>query len=110
MRIRAHPSIAGWRERFELGNQLAVLVKQLFRLLRAHPILENLQLLGILLDVGQRNLVSAPETFEPVAAPLFRSAPSFRRLQHDHRPPRPAPHPGSPSVLPMASDLLAPTF
>ena len=52
--------------------------------------LENVQLLGIFLDVGQRNLVGAPKALKPVTTHFFRRAPSLRGTQHDHRPAGPA--------------------
>ncbi len=45
--------------------------------MRAHPALEDPQLLGILLHVGQRHLVGAPEAFEPVAVHLLRRGPAL---------------------------------
>ena len=101
MRIGAHPALAHRREFLEFGDQLAVLIEQFLRLLRAHPVLENLQLLGILLDIRQRNLVRPPEAFQSVAADLYRRAPSLRRAQHNHRPARPASHSGAAGFLLM---------
>ena len=86
MRIRAHPANTGRRQLFEFRNQLAVGIEQFLRFLRAHPVLENFEILGVLLHIGQWNLVRPPEALQPVAADFLRRAPALRRAQHNHRP------------------------
>ena len=92
------------------GIELAVLVKQLFRLLVPHPLLEDPQLFGVLLNLGQGHLVGAPKTLEPVTTDFLRRAPSFRRAQHDHRPARPLSDAGLPAFLLVLSDFVDAMF
>ena len=110
MRVGAHAAVPGGREFLEFRNQLAILVKQLLGLLVAHPLLEDSQLFGIFLDVGQRHLVGPPKTFEPVTAYFLRCAPAFRRAQHDHRPARSLGHAGRAAFLLMLLDLADAMF
>ncbi len=86
MGIRAHAADAGRRQLFELGNQFAIFIEQLLRLLCAHPFFENRELFGLLLHVRHRNLVCSPEAFQPVAGDFCGRTPTFRRTQHNHRP------------------------
>ena len=64
-------------ELLQFGNQFSVGIEQLFRLLGAHPALQNAKLLGILLHIGQRNLMGAPEAFQAMAFDFLRSASSL---------------------------------
>ena len=82
-----------------------MLVKQLLRLLVAHPLLEDSQLFGIFLDVGQRHLVGTPKTFNTMTAHFLRRAPTFRRAQHDHRPARPLGNASRPAFPLMLLDF-----
>src|SRR3954464_8519081 len=86
MGVCAHAANARGCKRFQFGYELSSLVKQFLGLLRAHPILENLQTLGIFLHVRHWNLVSAPEAFELVATDLSRCAPALRTTEDNHRP------------------------
>src|SRR6516225_12335793 len=95
MRVGTHSAVSLGRKLFQFRNQATILVEQLFRLLVAHPLLEDAQLLGVLFHLGQRHLVCTPKAFEPVTAHLLRSAPAFRSAQYDHRPPRSLSHVGS---------------
>ena len=92
VRIRAHAPRTGGRQLAELGGKLAVAIEQFLGPLRPHPAFENAELLGILLHIRQRHLVSSPEAFQPVAFDFDRSRPAFGRAQHDHRPARTADH------------------
>ena len=105
VRIGAHPALTHRREFLQFGDQLAVLIKQFLGLLRAHPLLENLQLLGILLDFREWNLVRPPEAFDPVAADLYRRAPALRGTQNNHGPARPVSHAAPPAFLLMQPDF-----
>jgi len=105
MRVGTHSAVSLGRKLFQFRNQPAVLVEYLFRLLVAHPFLQNAQLLGVFLHLGQRHLVRTPEAFEPVTAHLLWRAPAFRRAQHNHRPARSLGHAGRAAFLLMFLDL-----
>ncbi|MGY4434738.1 hypothetical protein ACVWWO_007215 [Bradyrhizobium sp. F1.13.1] len=88
VRIGAHAAIAFGRERLELGNQSAVGVEQIFRLVAAHPVFENLQMRRILAAVRDRHLMRPPKTFDLLAVDFLGAGPALRAAQHDHRPAR----------------------
>ena len=68
---------------------MPVLVEQLLRLVRAHPLLELAQVLWVLREAGERHLVRAPRALGRLAVDLLRAGPALRRAQHEHRPARP---------------------
>src|SRR5208283_1828053 len=105
MRVGAHSAAAERGEFFEFRNQPAILVEQFFRLQRLHPVLENAQLLGVLLDIRQWDLVAAPKALEPMATYFQGRAPAFWRSQHDHGPPRPLRNACSSALLLVLSDF-----
>ena len=77
VRIGAHAARAGRRQRFQFGDQGAVGIEQLFRLLRSHPVFQSAKLLRIFLHIRQRNLMSAPESFQPMTFDFFGSRSSL---------------------------------
>src|SRR3954454_19476808 len=86
MGVCAHAANARGCKRFQFGYELSSLVKQFLGLLRAHPILEDLQNRGRFRHVRHRNLVSAPEGFELVANDLSRCAQALRTTEDNYRP------------------------
>ena len=74
------------RQFFELGDERAVLIEELFRLVAAHPGFELGEIFRIRLRVENWDLVGAPEAFHLVAVHFFRAGPAFGRAQDDHGP------------------------
>ena len=52
VRVGADAVVALGREFAQLGNQAAVLVEQLFRVVAAQPVVQNLQVLGLIIMIG----------------------------------------------------------
>ncbi len=71
------------------GNELAVLVEEFLGLVALHPLLQQLQMLGLRRQFGKRHLVRAPGAFDGHAIHLLRAGPAFGRAQNDHGPVRP---------------------
>ena len=93
VRIRAHPAISFWRDRFDLRLQSSAFIEQLVGPVTAHPIFEQFQMLGIFLDAGKRHLMGAEGSFDLHAVNDLRPGPSLERSQDDRRPRRPLPKP-----------------
>ena len=68
------------------GMKFAGFVEKFFRLVALHPVFEHLHVIGILCEVGERNLVRAPRIFDWFAVDHLRAGPTFRRAHNDHRP------------------------
>ena len=71
------------------ARKCALLVEELFRLVAAHPLFKHAQVLGLLADLVERNLVSAPGVFDRLAVDELRSGPALGRAHDQHRPRRP---------------------
>src|SRR6516225_2529485 len=89
MRVVAHAALAFRSELGILGAETAVLVEELFWLVGAHPLFQELQMRGIIAYTGKRHLVSAEGPFDRHPIHHFRTCPTFRRSQNDRRPHRP---------------------
>src|SRR6516225_9236017 len=105
MWVGTHAAVPGRRQFLEFRNQLAIRVKQFLRLLVAHPLLEDSQLFGVLFDVGQRHLMSAPKTLQSVTTHLLWCAPTLRRAQHNHWRARPLGNAAGAAFLLVLSNL-----
>src|ERR1700756_395543 len=90
MWIQAHSAVAGWRQIAEQRRQLSAPIKEWLGLQSTHPVIKNPKLLGILLYIWQRYLVSPPGALEIMAFDFAWGRPAFRRTQHNHGPARPA--------------------
>ena len=88
MRVRAHAAVAFGCERAQLRQEPAVLVEELLRLVALHPVLEHLDVPGLLRHLGHRDLVRAPVVLGLLAVDLLRAGPALRGLHDDHRPRR----------------------
>lgn len=86
-RVLGHALALRGRQLPQLRNELAFLAEQLLRLVSVHPRLERLELLRVRQDLGQRDLMRAPEALEVVAVVvLARGRPALGRAQDDHGP------------------------
>ncbi len=65
---------------------MAVGVEELLRPVRAQPVLQLLQVRGVLAYPGERDLVGTPRALDRVAVDGRRSGPALGRAQDDHRP------------------------
>ncbi len=88
MRIGAHATRSGRRQRGQLRNQAPGLVEQLLRPVALQPLLQLRQVFRMLVRI-ERHLVRAKVSFDDMAVDLARPGPSLGRTQHDHRPARP---------------------
>jgi hypothetical protein len=105
--VLGHALALGRRELSQLWDELAFLAEELLGVVGVHPLLEHLQLLRFLEDLGERDLVGAPESFEEVAfIVLARRGPAFGGSEDDHRPSRPVSLAGLTSRLLVVQDLL----
>src|SRR5664280_1443760 len=76
-------------ELFDEGGALrAALVEQLLGSVGAHPLLQLRQVLGLVLKIGERDLVRAEGALGRQAVDLLGAGPALGRTQHDHRPAR----------------------
>ena len=99
--VLGHALALGRRELSQLWDELAFLAEELLGVVGVHPLLEHLQLLRILEDLGERDLVRAPESLKEVAfVVLARRGPTLGRSEDDHGPSRPV------SLAGLASCLL----
>ena len=74
--------------RDDLRPRAAVLVEELLGPVGPHPRLQRAHVVGVLGELGQRDLVRAEGALDRHAVDLDRSGPALRRAQHDHRPAR----------------------
>jgi hypothetical protein len=88
VRVGAHAPLPLGRQLGQLEPQPAALVEQLLWLVAAHPALENLDVLGLLLEVGDRHLVGAEGALDLDPVDLLGPGPALGRAEHDHRPAR----------------------
>src|SRR5262249_30887716 len=84
--VRAHAPCACRSKLFQLRDEAALFIEQLFGSLRAHPTLQELELRGILFSVTQGPLVCSPVPLEPVTSDRLRRAPALGAPQHNHWP------------------------
>src|SRR5262249_44893329 len=89
VRVGSHAPLTGRSKLLELWNQCSITVKQLFRLVTAHPVFQLMQPLCIVLYIGHWHLMRTPESFQLVAADLCGPGPTLWASQYDHRPARP---------------------
>ena len=88
MRIGPHAAIAERSERPKLGHQPAALVEERLWLIATHPVLEQLQMALLRPNIGDRNLMSAPEALDLLAVDLSRPRPALGASQHQYGPGR----------------------
>src|ERR1700683_1056347 len=74
-------------ERGELLAELAAFVEQLVRPVALHPIFELLEMFGVL-EIGERDLMRAPGTFDRLTVHELWTGPALGRAEHDHGPTR----------------------
>ncbi len=70
------------------GRRAPPCVEQLLGSVGAQPFLELAQVLGVALQIGERNLVGAKRALRGQPVDDLRAGPALRRAQHDHRPAR----------------------
>jgi hypothetical protein len=83
--IGSHAAVTTGSELTELVDELAVL-EQLLRLVATHPLLKQSELIAVLENIGERDLVSSPVTFEEVAVDLTRTSPALGCSEDNHGP------------------------
>src|SRR6185437_7504813 len=86
MRVCTHSPRAGWSECRELGHEPAVGIEEPFGIVAAKPLLENLQMVRVPVEAGDRHLVRTKGPLDGLAIDNLRARPSLRRAQHDHWP------------------------
>src|SRR6516164_9505533 len=67
---------------------MAAIFEQRFRLIAAHPLFKQAQVLGILAGVVDGYLVCPPKAFHLLAVDFLRAGPSFWAAKNDERPAR----------------------
>jgi hypothetical protein len=72
----------------DFRNQPAGVIEQCFRLIAAHPLFKQAQVLRIFAGVVDGNLVRPPKAFDFLAVDFLRAGPSFRAAKNDERPAR----------------------
>ena len=88
VRVRAHAARTLRRQCLELLDQPAVCIEQLLWPVALHPLLEQLEVVGVVAHVRERHLVRAPVALDCLARDLLRPGPALGAAQHDHRPAR----------------------
>ena len=86
VRVGAHPSPAGRRERPKLGDEAAALVEQLLRPIAVEPLLELPEMLRVLAHLRERHLMGAPRPLHRLPVDCLRAGPPLGRPQDEHRP------------------------
>ena len=104
VRVGADAVVALGREFAQLGNQAAVLVEQLFRVVAAQPVVQNLQVLGLIHH--DRHLMRAEAALDLLAVHHLGAGPALGGAQHDHRPDRTGGVAGLACVLLNGEDFL----
>ncbi len=104
--VGAHPELAAWAERPELGHERAVGIEQLRRPVAAHPGLEQPEMRGVIPHAGQRDLVGAEGALDLDAVHDVRSGPALGRTEDEHRPARAPLHPCAARRALDAADAL----
>src|SRR5258708_29359141 len=72
MGIRAHATISLWSKRGKFGNQMPMLVEQLFWFITAQPLLEDSKMLWIPFHIRDWYLVRAERAFDSETINLCR--------------------------------------
>ena len=110
VRVRAHPALAGRRQRRELRAERAALVEELLGSVAAQPLLELCQVLGVRAHGRQRHLVGPEGALRRQPSTSFGPGPALGCAQDDHGPARPGrsrsrgrPPAGSRRISPTAS-------
>ena len=67
-------------------NQFAVLVENLLRLITAHPLLKQMQMLRVLSNIENRYLMGAPKTFKLMPTYFGWRGPALGGTQNQERP------------------------
>ena len=88
VRVRAHPAIPRRRQAGELVHQPARAVEELFDVVAAHPFLEDLDVVRMRCEIGDRHLVRAERAFDLLAVDDLRAGPTLGCTQDEHRPRR----------------------
>ena len=88
MRVGAHAPVPARGQGLELRHEAPGGVEELLRPVAPHPLFQQLQIHGIVADVGERYLMRTPRPFDLVALDLLGSGPALGRSQDDHRPER----------------------
>ena len=86
VRVGAHPAITGGRQRSQFRTQPAVFVEQLLGPIAAQPFFELGPVFGIVVRLGERDLVRAPGALNLLAVHRLWPGPALGCAQHDHRP------------------------
>src|SRR2546427_13020416 len=87
MWIRTHAAFTLRSKFCKFSNQLPISIEHLFRAITLQPFFENRQVLR-LIQIGYRHLTRAPRALDLFAVHKFRSWPTLRSTQNDHRPDR----------------------
>src|SRR5579883_3660950 len=88
MRIGADAAIAFGCKRGDVGFEAPSLIEELFGFITALPFFELGEMRLVLLGIGDRNLMRAPEVLDFVTVDFLGSGPAFWRAEDDHGPAR----------------------
>ena len=102
--VGAHAARASWAELLEILADLAVLEDAIW-LVALHPLLENLEMLGLLVHVGDGHLMGTPEPFQELVVDLAWTGPALGTAKDDDGPPGPEGLAGLPGLLLELPDL-----
>src|ERR1700733_16043179 len=72
-------------KRRKLLAEFTPFVEQLVRPIALHPVLELLEMFGVL-EIGERDLMRAPGPLDRLAVHELWSGPAFWRAEHNHGP------------------------
>ena len=108
VRVGAHAPLPLRGQRRQLRAQRAALVEQLLGPIRAQPRLQLRQVLGLCVQIGERNLVGAERPLRRQPVDLLGTGPALRCAQHDHRPARPTGGVGGVGVCVLARPAVPP--
>src|SRR3990170_6002106 len=86
MWIRTHTMATMGGHFFQFRHQPAVYIKQLFRLVPLHPLLQQPDMIRFPGHVGKWNLMGAPVALSLETVNLLWSGPPFWRSKYDHWP------------------------
>ncbi len=88
MGVGAHPPIAFRRKLLELRDESAARIEQFLGFIALHPGLEQRHVIEMVRVHEHRHLMRPEGALDLEPVDEFRSGPTFRRFQHDHRPSR----------------------
>ena len=86
--VHAHAAAAFGREIGEVGAEAAFLVEELFGLVAAHPVFEELEVVGLLENLAEGDLMGAPGAFDGLAVDEFGAGPALGGAEDEHGPAR----------------------